>query len=265
MREAFFKLHLQGVVVGEARRIKPRDGREALVGAARLQRQVRSSRRLGVGLVVVADDRQCHRVIGDVAQIENQILQQRALDGEKPALHIRRLNIGRNVGDVGLCRVKVRRGGEAHRIALLRGAECWIERVALVHGRDHHLRAVDAQQVGAADAVLVDEAHAVAATDNGVLLQVVGETGARTEVIAIRIHAGAVEEAAVFRFDDGVGGRIKVAQDVIALPTRRSEFIAQAKIDGITVTSIIIDALLRYLTDAKTENVNDPFGNYDFN
>jgi len=40
---------------------------------------------------------------------------------------------------------------------------------------------------------------------------------------------------------------------------------AQAKIDGITVTSIIIDALLRYLTDAKTENVNDPFGNYDFN
>ena len=32
---------------------------------------------------------------------------------------------------------------------------------------------------------------------------------------------------------------------------------AQAKIDGITVTSIIIDALLRYLTDAKTKDDTD--------
>ena len=40
---------------------------------------------------------------------------------------------------------------------------------------------------------------------------------------------------------------------------------AQAKIDGVTVTSIIIDALLRYLTDAKTANANDPFGDYDYN
>lgn len=31
---------------------------------------------------------------------------------------------------------------------------------------------------------------------------------------------------------------------------------AQAKIDGITVTSVIIDALLRYLTDAKSDDDN---------
>ena len=32
---------------------------------------------------------------------------------------------------------------------------------------------------------------------------------------------------------------------------------AQAKVDGVTVTSIIIDGLLRYLTDARLRNEED--------
>ena len=93
---------------------------------------------------------------------------------------------------------------------MLGGAESWVRGVALVDGGDHHLRSIDAQQIGRANTVLMNVADAKAASNNRLRSCAVGEAQPWREVILVGIHQRPVIDRSILRLDDGVCRGIEV-------------------------------------------------------
>ena len=131
--------------------------------------------------------------------------------------------------NVGVHRNEVLRAGETGREGIHRGDEAGVAGGRrLIDGHDVDLRAVDAKLVGAAEAVQVHVADAVAGADDGFGIDGIRETDARSPVAVIGVDQGAVVEAAALSGEDGVGGGVEVAEDVVAFPARRGVLPAQA-------------------------------------
>ena len=91
------------------------------------------------------------------------------------------------------------------------------------------VRTVEREQVLAAQPVEVDVADAVAAADHRLVVDRVGQAEARREVVAVGIDQRAVVDRAVLRLDQRVGDRIVVGEEVVLLPLRRGELVAQRR------------------------------------
>ena len=65
-----------------------------------------------------------------------------------------------------------------------------------------------------------------------IVLSVDGEGKAepRCEVVAVRIHERAIVDRSVFGLDQRVGHRIVIGEEVVLLPLRRRELVAQPEV-----------------------------------
>src|SRR5947209_20529986 len=100
----------------------------------------------------------------------------------------------------------------------------------LINGRDVYLRTIDSEFIGAAQPIQVNVADPVTAPNNSLGQRAVCKTDTRGQVLVVRMHKRAVVQAAVRCLEKRVSHRVKVGQDVITFPTRRSEFAPEAKI-----------------------------------
>ena len=146
------------------------------------------------GLVEVGEQQQVVGAVADVGDVDERAAPDLALHRDEPALHLARVVVLRHVGDVGGERIEARRIGQPRRIALLRRPEIGLRRRLHDDGVDD-LRAVDRQHVGAAGAMEVDVADAVAAANTVCGVKRVGEAEARAEVVAIGLERRAILRA----------------------------------------------------------------------
>ena len=93
-----------------------------------------------------------------------------------------------------------------------------------------HVRPVERQQVLAAEPVEVDVADAVAAAEHRLAVDRERHAEARREVVAIGIDQRALVDRAVLRLDQRVRVGIEVGEEVVLLPLRRGELIAQPEV-----------------------------------
>ncbi len=144
-----------------------------------------------------------------------------------------------DVVDARIQRAEVRRHVQPFRIPLLRRPEAGRRRRVraaqplrglLRDAEPDDVGAVERQQVLAAEPVEVDVAHAVAAAQDGLAVDRVGKARAAARSCCGRVDQRPVVDRAVLRLQQRVGVRVEVGEEVVRLPLRRRDLVAQPEV-----------------------------------
>ena len=156
-----------------------------------------------------------------------------------PALDTAGVQVRRDVVDAAVDRIEVARRGHPRRITHLRRTEAGGRRLVrraqplrrlLRDCRRHDVRAVEREQVLAAETIEVHVARAVGGAQHRLVVQAVGRAEAGRPVVAIRIDQRAIVDRAILRLQQRARRRVEVGQIVVVFPLRRGELVAHAEV-----------------------------------
>ena len=173
-------------------------------------------------------------MVAGVGQFQNRVFHDLALHGQEPGLHVGPARVRRDVRDVRVDRVEVRRTVEAGRetefAVVMKPAAC--SPAGLVDRDLIHLRPVDAEFVGAAQPVEVYVTDAVAAAHDRLGIDGVGERRDAAPNPCSRDSPACgrrVPPLFAVRIELVAGSKLR--QHVVPFPARRSVFPAHAEVE----------------------------------